>query len=157
MKFKKEVRIYPRGRKLKWGIAGCGRFTENTFIPTLLQLKRNSIQSVYSSDVKRSEEISNMFSIPTFHDDYNKFLKEDFDVLYVGSANNHHPWQVIDAAKSGKHILCEKPLALNSKQAAEMVKVCEKNNVFLSVNYVHRFHPLSVKAKEIIDTFMLFY
>jgi predicted dehydrogenase len=152
MKLKNEMkRIYPVGRKLKWGVAGCGNFAEKTFIPTLLLLKRNILTSVYSSDLKRAETIANKFYANTHFDNYQDFLKEDFDILYIGSANNDHHWQVIDAAKAGKHILCEKPLALNSDEAEEMVKVCEANNVHLTVNYVHRFHPLSVKAKDMID------
>jgi len=152
MKFNSDVKlIYSGAKKLKWGVAGCGNFAENTFIPTLLQLKRNVLRSVYSSDLSRAKEIASKFMLSTYWDDYTKFLEEDFDVLYIGSANNHHHWQVIEAAKAGKHILCEKPLALNSEEAEEMVKVCEENNVYLTVNYVHRYHPLSVKTKEIID------
>ncbi len=151
MKLKGNVKsIYSKVKRLKWGIAGCGKFAENTFIPTLLLLKKNVLTSVYSSDINRANEIANKFVIPTHFDNYAEFLKEKFDVVYIGSANNDHYWQVIEAAKAGKHVFCEKPLALNSAQAEEMVNVCNQNNVFLSVNYVHRFHPISVKAKEII-------
>lgn len=152
MKLKTDAkRKYPRNRKLKWGIAGLGKFSEKTFIPTLLQLKRNSIVSLYSSDIDRAKSVANIYTIPSHFNDFDTFLKQDFDILYVGSANNDHHWQVIRAAKAGKHILCEKPLALKSAEAEEMVKVCEENNVYLTVNYVHRFHPLSIKAKEMID------
>src|SRR5690606_3268170 len=67
------------------------------------------------------------------------------------SANAHHYEQVIKAAKAGKHILCEKPLSITSSAAEEMVKACEENNVQLAVNYVYRFNPLVLKAKELID------
>lgn len=156
MKFKDDVKkIYPRSKKLKWGVAGCGKFAESTFIPTLHQLKKNVLTSVYSSDLERAKNIANKFIAPTYFDDYKEFLEQDFEVLYIGSANNDHHWQVIEAAKAGKHILCEKPLALNSVEAEEMVKICKENNVFLTINYVHRFHPLSVKAKEIIDSSLI--
>jgi predicted dehydrogenase len=68
----------------------------------------------------------------------------------VASANAHHYEQVIKAAEAGKDILCEKPMAINSKQAEEMVEACKQNNVLLAVNYIHRFHPHVVKAKELI-------
>lgn len=142
-------------RKIKWGVAGCGKFSENTFIPTLLQLKKSSLVSVYSSDLNRAKEIANKFFAKNYFNDYKEFLKQDFEILYIGSANVDHYWQVIEAAKAGKHILCEKPLALNSAQAQEMVEVCKENNVFLTVNYTHRFHPLPVKAKEIIEKGMI--
>lgn len=153
MKIKSGVKIKSKRaqKKLRWGVAGLGRFSENTLIPTILRLKRSSLTSVYSSSIERAKEISNKFIIPIYSNDYSEFLKSDFDILYVGSANHNHHWQVIEAAKAGKHILCEKPLALNSEQAKEMVDACKTNNVFFTVNYVHRYHPLSVKAKEFIN------
>ncbi len=92
-----------------------------------------------------------MFSIKEFYDDFEKFLSSDFDAVYIASSNQYHFEQVVAAAKAGKHIICEKPLALNSKQAEEMIKVCEERNVKLSVGYVQRFHPLTRKAKEMIE------
>ncbi|PID57454.1 MAG: dehydrogenase [Ignavibacteriae bacterium] len=137
-------------RKIKWGVAGCGNFAEKTLIPTLLLLKKSTLSATYSSDINRAKEIANKYMAPNYFNDYKEFLKQDFDIVYIGSANNDHHWQVIEAAKAKKHILCEKPLALTSLEAEEMVKVCKENNVHLTINYVHRFHPMSVKAKEII-------
>ena len=149
---KKRIR---RAKKLKWAVAGCGNFAENTFIPTLLQLKKSILTSVYSSNLNRANFIANKFSATSSFNDYKEFLKQDFDIVYIGSANYNHYWQVLEAAKAGKHILCEKPLALSSQQAKEMMEVSEANNVFLTVNYVHRFHPLAVKTKEILEKAMI--
>ncbi len=149
---KKRIR---RTKKLKWAVAGCGNFAENTFIPTLLQLKKSILTSVYSSNLNRANFIANKFSATSSFNDYKEFLKQDFDIVYIGSANYNHYWQVLEAAKAGKHILCEKPLALSSQQAKEMMEVSEANNVFLTVNYVHRFHPLAVKTKEILEKAMI--
>lgn len=151
-KFKK---IFSAKKRLKWGVAGCGRFTENAVLPILTQLKKSAVVSVYSSNAARAKFIANKFSVSNSFSDYEEFLKSDFDVLYIGSANQDHHYEVIKAAEYGKHILCEKPIALNSMQAAEMVEACEKNNVVFSVDYVHRFHPLVRKAKEWIDNGML--
>jgi len=144
-----------RRNKIKWGVAGCGRFSENAVLPVLTQLKKSTVTSVYSSDESRSRGLANKFSIDNHFSDYEKFLKSDFDALYIGSANHNHYRQVIEAAKKHKHILCEKPLALNSRQAEEMYAAATENGVYLSVNYVHRFHPLLRKAKELIDKGML--
>ncbi|MFO7446470.1 MAG: Gfo/Idh/MocA family oxidoreductase [Ignavibacteriaceae bacterium] len=140
-----------KSKKLKWGIAGLGRFAENSFIPALSHLRRSSFVSVYSSDEKRAKEIADKFGLSNYFSSYDDFLKSDIDVVYVSSANHNHYEQVIKAAKAGKHILCEKPMAINAAQAEEMVKVCEENKVQLAVNYVFRFHPLIVKAKELLD------
>ncbi len=155
IKEKKKLQIPKSLKRLRWGVAGCGHFLEHTFLPTLQQAKRSQLVSVYSSDLERANFIASKFMAENAFDDYDEFLKSDFDVLYVSSANANHYEQVIKAARAGKNILCEKPLAITSGQAEEMVKVCEENNVFLTVNYVYRFHPLIIKAKDLIDNHFL--
>lgn len=142
-------------KKLKWGIAGCGKFAEQSFIPTLKLLRRSSLNSLFSNDNSRAKFLADKFGVARHFNNFDEFLKSDIDVVYISSTNADHYKQVIEAAKAGKHILCEKPLALTSSEAEEMVKVCEENKVLLSVNYVYRFHPLIIKAKEIITNQML--
>jgi predicted dehydrogenase len=142
-------------KKIKWGVAGCGRFTEFSFIPALEFLRKSTINSVYSGTVARAKQVADKYGIPRHFDNYDEFLKSDINAVYIGSINSNHYEQVVKAAEAGKNILCEKPLSMTSAQAEEMVKVCEKNNVHLAVNYVHRFHPLIIKAKEILDSQML--
>lgn len=142
-------------RRLRWGIAGCGNFAEKGFIPTLQMLPKSKLVSLYSSDLQRAQYIADKFAALHAFNNYDDFLSSDIDCVYISSANINHYDQVIRAAKAGKHVHCEKPMAMNSAQAEEMVKVCEENNIQFSVNYVHRFHPLVVKAKEIIEKGML--
>jgi len=142
-------------RKLKWGVAGCGRFAEQTFLPTIKLLRKSVVTSLYSSDIKRAKSLADKFGIEKHFNNYDEFLKSDIGAVYISSANVNHYQQVIKAAKAGKHILCEKPLAMNLSEAEEMVKTCEQNNVQLSINYVYRFHPLIIKSKEIIANQML--
>jgi len=145
----------PNLKKLKWGAAGCGRFTEFSFIPTVHLLRKSILNSVFSNSQQRVKSIGEKFGIPFKFSNYDDFLNSDIDAVYIGSANAHHYEQVIKAANAGKHILCDKPLSITSVQAEEMVRVCKENNVLLAVNYVHRFHPLIIKAKELIDAQML--
>lgn len=142
-------------KKLKWGVAGLGRFAEEAFLPAIQHLRRSKVISLFSHDFNRAKYLANKFGVINFFDDYDEFLKSDIDVVYVASSNDKHYEQVIKAAKSGKHIFCEKPLALNSVEAEEMVKVAEENNVKFAVNYIHNFHPLTIKAKELISTLKL--
>jgi xylose dehydrogenase (NAD/NADP) len=138
-------------KKLKWGVAGCGWFAEHTFLSNLQQVKKSELVSTYSSKIKRANFIANKFNAESGYSDYKEFLSSDIDVVYVASKNIDHSWQVIKAAEAGKHILCEKPLAITSKEATKMLDACKSNKVLLSLNYVYRFHPLVAKAKELID------
>ncbi|MBP9582796.1 MAG: Gfo/Idh/MocA family oxidoreductase [Ignavibacterium sp.] len=142
-------KIY-KGKKLKWGVAGCGRFAENSFLPAVRLTRKSTVVSLYSRDKNRAKTLGEKFGVQNSFDNYDEFLKSDIDAVFVSSVNSHHYEQVIKAAKAGKNILCEKPLAVTSKQAEEMVDVCKDNNVLLAVNYIHRFHPLVIKAKELL-------
>lgn len=139
-----------KSKKLKWGVAGCGRVTESTFIPALNLSRKGKLISLHSRDLNRAKHLAEKFGANSFHTNYDEFLKSDIDVVYVASENSRHYEQVIKAAKAGKHILCEKPIAINSTEAKEMVRICNENDVYLAINYPHRFHPLVIKARELI-------
>ncbi len=142
-------------KKLKWGIAGCGNYTEKTFLPTFQLLRKSKVNSIFSHSSERAKQLADKFFIPNYYNDFNNFLKSDIDIIYISGINSLHCTQVLQAAEAGKHILCEKPLALNSQEAEAMVQACKNNNVYLAVNYVYRFHPLVAKAKELITNQML--
>ncbi len=144
-----------RLKRIKWGAAGCGRFTEFSFIPALEFLRKSSINSVYSRTAARAKQVADKNGVSNHFNNYEEFLKSDINAVYIGSVNADHYEQVIKAAEAGKNILCDKPLTMTSAQAEEMMKICEKSNVSLAVNYVYRFHPLVTKAKEILDSQML--
>ncbi|TSA29861.1 MAG: gfo/Idh/MocA family oxidoreductase [Ignavibacteriales bacterium] len=142
-------------RKLKWGVAGCGNFAENSFLPALLLAQRSKLVSIYSHDLKRAKNFALKFGAHNSFDDFDTFLTSDIDVVYISSVNSDHYWQVLKTARAGKNILCERPIALNSVQIEEMIKVCKEQNVIFMINHLHRFHPLVQKAKELINNQML--
>jgi xylose dehydrogenase (NAD/NADP) len=142
-------------RKLKWGVAGCGKYAEFTFIPVMHMMRKSTAYAVFSKSAERAKSVAQKHGIPFYFSDIDDFLKSGIDAVYVSAANADHYRYVIKAAEAGKHILCEKPLALNTAEAEEMVRVCSENNVKLAVNYVFHFHPLVKKAKEIIENDMI--
>jgi len=142
-------------RKLKWGVTGCGSFAENSFLPALLLAQRSKPVSIYSHDLKRAKNLALKFGAQNSFDDFDAFLASDIEVVYISSVNSDHYWQVLKAAKAGKNILCERPMALSSVQIEEMIKVCKEQNVIFMINHLHRFHPLVQKAKELINNQML--
>ena len=138
-------------KKLKWGIAGCSSFADTVFLPSLQFVKRSKLVAVYSHDINRAKQFAHRYGAQYSFDDFDEFLRKDFYALYVSSINSDHYWQVLKAAKAGKHILCEKPPALNSEQIKEIIKTCKENNVQLIINHMHRFHPHVIKVKELLE------
>jgi len=144
------VEKFIKDKKLKWGVAGCGRFAENSFLPAIRSVRKSTVTALYSRDLHRAKSLAEKFGVQNSFDNYDEFLSSDISAVFISSSNAHHYEHVIRAAKAGKNILCEKPIALTSSQAQEMVKVCKENNVLFAVNYVHRYHPLVIKAKELL-------
>jgi predicted dehydrogenase len=113
-------------------------------------LRRSTLISLYSNKKKRAHELALKTGASGYYSDYDEFLNSGINCVYVASVNADHYEQVIKAANAGKHILCEKPLAITSSEAEDMVNACRENNVLLTINYVHRFHPHILKAKELL-------
>jgi len=142
-------------KKLKWGVAGGGKFTETAILPAFNLIPRAKVNALFSHDAKRAKTLADKFLVQKAFHEYDEFLKSDIDAVYIASSNADHYEQVIKAAKAKKHILCEKPFAVTSEQAEEMVRVCHENNIHLAVNFVYRFHPLVQKTKAIIESSLL--
>lgn len=138
-------------KRLKWGVSGCGNYTEEHFLPALQFVQRSKFVSVYSHDLHRAKEIATRFGAINSFDSYDEFLKSDIDSVYVSSANINHYEQVIKAAHAKKNILCELPISVSSEQAEKMILACEENKVHLIVNHLHRFHPQVHKVKELLE------
>lgn len=142
-------------RRIKWGVSGCGHFVETSVLPALAPIQRSKLVSVYSHDLHRAKQIAGKFGAQNFSDNFSEFIKGDFDLVYIAGANVDHYRQAVEAARAGKHILCEKPVGMNSAQIEEIIKVCRTNNVFFTVNFTNRFHPLVLKAKELVNKGMI--
>ncbi len=150
-----KIRKKKTNKRLKWGVVGLGSFSEQSIIPNMLLIRRIKVESLYSSNPQRAKSVAGKYFIPNHYSDFREFLGSGIDAVYIGSKNSDHYRQVILAAKAGKHILCDKPLSVTAAEAEEMVRVCREHNVHLAVNLVYRFHPLTMKLKEIIEGGMI--
>ncbi len=136
--------------KIRWGVIGAGGIADRRTIPGLLKAQNCELAALM--DPVNIETTAQKYNIKTFSDKAEDiFNNPEIDAVYIASPVYCHKEQVIEAAKAKKHILCEKPLALTSKDSEEMVSECEKNNVLLQEGYMMRFHGAHRKIKEIID------
>jgi len=136
---------------INWGVIGCGGIAYRRTIPEGISKARNAkLISVMDIDKNKAMEVGKKFGVEYYTTIEDILSDTRIQAVYIATPVYLHKDQIIKSALAGKHILCEKPLALNSKEAKDAIEVCKKNNVKLGVGYMMRFHSLHNKAKEMI-------
>lgn len=120
-------------------------------MPAIQESETGVIRAVASRGLEKSSSVAAEFGIEQAYGSYEELLADpEVDAVYIPLPNHLHCEWVIRAAGAGKHVLCEKPIALNSREAAEMVEACGKAGVHLAEAYMYRHHPRIAKLQEII-------
>ncbi len=138
---------------LNWGLIGAGDIARKRIAPALRDLPNCNFVSVSRSKSELAESFAKEFGTKKWYADWRELVKDDeIDAVYIATPVYLHAEQTIAAANAGKHVLCEKPMALNVKECDEMIAACKANNVRLGIAYYRRFYPVIARIKEIIET-----
>jgi len=116
---------------------------------TCLKKLGAQIVGVYDDDKMRGKKGAGQFQAKYFAD-YKKLLSTDIQAVVVGSENSRHKELTVAAAQAGKHVLCEKPMATSIKDAREMIRACEANNVKLQIAFPCRYSPAARCVKQML-------
>lgn len=137
-------------KKLKWGVAFDKNFEIQNFISAFQLLSKSKIISVYSNDFSEVKDVAEKNGISYFTNDFNEFLKNNFDVIYIAD-NSENLFQCAKEILVNKNkLLCEKPILLSSQECFELHEIAKLNNSTVVVNYSHRYNPLVQKTKELL-------
>ena len=137
---------------VNWGILGCALVARNVALPGIRNSQNSRALAIASRDLTKARKFGQDFAIERAYGSYDQLLDDpDIQAVYIPLINSLHSEWTIRAAEKGKHVLCEKPLALNASQAQEMVDASERHGVLLMEVFAHRFHPQNVKAKALIE------
>ena len=137
--------------RLRWGIISTARIGIRRVIPALLRSRTGTAVAIASRDLARAREIAAKFQIPRAHGSYEALLADpDVDAVYNPLPNTLHPEWTIRAARAGKHVLCEKPLAIDARQAQAMVDACRAAGVLLQEAFMYRFHPQITELRRLV-------
>ena len=139
-------------RKIRWGILSTANIGRAAVIPAIQSSKNGEVAAVASRDAQKGLEFAARLGIPKSYGSYEALLDDpDIDVLYIPLPNSlHYDW-TIKSAQAGKHILCEKPLALNAVQCQEMDAAAKECGVVLMEAFMYRFHPRTEKVIELVQ------
>jgi predicted dehydrogenase len=136
-------------KKLRVGIVGCGQIAQIAHLPYLQELPQFEIEALCDLSPQVVETLGNTYKVSQLYTDYKEMvLQEDLDAVLI--TNKNHAPPAIAAMESGKHILVEKPIAFNLKQADEMIAAADRNGVKLMVAYMKRYDPAFEKARQMV-------
>jgi xylose dehydrogenase (NAD/NADP) len=131
-------------KKIRWGVistANIGRWAVN---PAIQASRNGELVAVASRDEARAREFAEQAGIPVAYGSYEALLDDDgIDAVYIPLPNSLHREWTLRAAEAGKHVLCEKPLALSEAECREMADAADANGVKLMEAFMYRFHPRS--------------
>jgi len=137
-------------KKLAWGILGTGMIA-GAFAEGLTTSETGTLVAVGSRSQHTADTFGEQWNVPHRHGSYEALLANaEVEAVYIATP---HPWHVewaIKAAEAGKHILCEKPIALNYAEAMTIVEAAQRNNVFLMEAFMYRCHPQTAQLLELV-------
>lgn len=142
-------------KKIKWGIIGLGNIAHQ-FCKDLQIVDDAIIYAVASRSTEKADVFKNKYNAEIAFGSYDALIQnENVDIIYIATPHNSHAELAIKALNNGKHVLCEKPVAINYSEAIKMVEASKRNNRFFMEAFWTRFNPSfqeaykKIKAKEL--------
>ena len=135
---------------LKWGLLSTANINRSVIGP-IRASKRNQLEAVASRSHEKSRAYAKEWNIPRAFGTYEEMLSDPgIDVVYISLPNGLHAEWAIKAAQAGKHILCEKPLALTVQELDAMEAAAREAGVVLAEAFMYRHHPQTLKVKQLV-------
>ena len=142
-------------RLIKVGIIGCGGIANGKHMPSLAKVADCEMVAFCDIVVERAEAAAAKFGTPDakVYADYKELLKDpEIEVVHVCTPNRSHSFITVDALEAGKHVMCEKPMAINSAEAKKMLDAAKRTGKKLSIGYQTRFRDDSQYLKREVES-----
>jgi 1,5-anhydro-D-fructose reductase (1,5-anhydro-D-mannitol-forming) len=138
---------------LGWGIVGPGGIADREMAPAIAADANSELVAVVARDAQKGRAFADKHGAAWSGTDYAEMLaRADVDVVLITTPNALHADEVLAAATAGKHVLCDKPLALSAVDAARVVTGCKSAGVKLGMNFQTRYHACFAEARRVIRT-----
>ena len=138
-------------RVIKIGMIGCGGIANSKHMPSLSKVADCEMVAFCDIVVERAEKAAKTFGTPDakVYADYKELLKDpEIEVVHVCTPNRSHSFITVDALEAGKHVMCEKPMAINSAEAQKMLDAAKRTGKKLTIGYQNRFRDDSLFLKK---------
>ena len=134
---------------LKWGLIGASDIAATRVIDAI-RSSGGTVTGVFSGSSGRARDFAATHGLPRATSDLEELLAWEIDAVYISSTNDKHFEQACRALNAGKHVLCEKPLALEASEAQVMVNLAEEQDLVLAANHHLPGSPLHAKVRELV-------
>lgn len=144
------------GKTVKWGVLGTANIAKWCTIPGMQEANNCELYAIAGRSLEKAESFKEQYGFEKAYGSYDELIEDgDVQALYIPLPNHLHlPW-VTKALKAGKHVLCEKPLAINASEAEEMFRVAKENDVYLMEAYAYLHSPYVASLKADIQSGIL--
>lgn len=139
--------------KLKWGILGVAKIAINQLIPAIIQSELGEVWAIASRNEDKARQAAERMGIPNYYGSYEALLEDpQIDVIYNPLPNHLHvPW-IEKCLKAGKHVLCEKPLALNRAEVEHLIQLKKGSGLKVSEAFMVKSHPQWDRVRDLLST-----
>ena len=138
-------------KPLRFGVISAARIVPNALIEAAKAVPEVAIVAIAARDPARAREFAKQHRIPTVHRRYDDMINDrEVDVIYNPLPNSLHLEWTVRALRAGKPVLCEKPIASNAREAAEMAKVARETGLLLGEAFHYHYHPLAERVRTIL-------
>ena len=138
--------------RIRWGILSTANIAVKRFIPGAQASRNGVVAAIASRDGARASEVAARLGIARSYGSYEELLADpEIDAIYIALPNSLHAEWIVKAAAAGKPVLCEKPLASTSAEAAAAIERCASLGVPLMEAFMYRFHPQHARVRALID------
>ena len=138
--------------KIRLGIVGAGDFA-HWHLDGLKTIDCAEVVAIADINIESAKSRAETYNIPDYYGSHTELLaRDDIDAITMPLPDQVHAKIAIDAMRAGKHVLCEKPMALDLNECKEMIKVSRETGMQLMVGQIGRYTPAFVKAKELVDS-----
>jgi len=141
-------------KKVGYALVGLGYYSTDVLAPALQETETAYLAGIVTGTPAKEKRWMEKYNIPEknvySYENFDSIADNpDIDVIYIVLPNSMHKEFTIRAAKAGKHVLCEKPMALNADECREMIEACKENNVLLSVGYRLHYDPYNMEVMRL--------
>ena len=137
--------------KVRWGILSTAKIAVTKVIPAMQQSPWCEITAIASRDLARAKESANELGIPRAYGSYEELLADpEVEVVYNPLPNHLHVPFTVKAAEAGKHVLCEKPIAMNAAEARTLIDIRDRTGVRIQEAFMVRTHPQWLETRKLI-------